>query len=317
MSTRPPRTWPTQIRLPGQAAAPEGPVDMHMMYVMHHAFRRDLEKFDRSCPAHAGRGTGSLGGCWRRGGRSSPRSCTAPPGEDAGLWPLLLGTGRRRTGRRWRRWRPSTRSSTRCSRLRAGLHTARRARGRRRPGGARRTPGGDAGVPGPRTWRTRRPTRSPILQRLMTPGAVAGPGRGALQGEELSLRKVAAVVPWAAYGVPRDALDRVFAQTGPGFKLVWLATRERFARARGPRLPATSSGLLRSRSSRAHRRTTTRRAGSATPRTTGQPRPGVPGGEVPLAGCRRRHREEGIDRAERRTRARAGRLATRTRSSTA
>ncbi len=29
--------WPTQIRLPGQTAAPEGPVDIMSMYVMHHA----------------------------------------------------------------------------------------------------------------------------------------------------------------------------------------------------------------------------------------------------------------------------------------
>jgi hypothetical protein len=37
-------------------------------------------------------------------------------------------------------------------------------------------------------------------------------------------------VPWAAYGVPREVLDDVFAKTGFGFKLVWLATRRRFAR---------------------------------------------------------------------------------------
>jgi hypothetical protein len=30
---------------PDQAAAPEGPVDMIMMYVLHHAFRCDLAAF--------------------------------------------------------------------------------------------------------------------------------------------------------------------------------------------------------------------------------------------------------------------------------
>jgi hypothetical protein len=30
--------------------------------------------------------------------------------------------------------------------------------------------------------------------------------------------------------VPRDVLDPVFAKTGLGFKLVWLATRRRFLR---------------------------------------------------------------------------------------
>ena len=38
-SARPP------LRLPGQAAAPDGPVDMTMMYLSHHAFRRDLAAF--------------------------------------------------------------------------------------------------------------------------------------------------------------------------------------------------------------------------------------------------------------------------------
>ncbi|WGX98007.1 hemerythrin domain-containing protein [Nocardioides sp. L-11A] len=34
-----------QILLPGQAAAPPGPADLTMMYVLHHAFRRDLRDF--------------------------------------------------------------------------------------------------------------------------------------------------------------------------------------------------------------------------------------------------------------------------------
>jgi hemerythrin-like domain-containing protein len=39
-------TTPTeQLMLPGQTAAPAGPADMMMMYVMHHAFRRDLARF--------------------------------------------------------------------------------------------------------------------------------------------------------------------------------------------------------------------------------------------------------------------------------
>ncbi|MFT4086027.1 MAG: hemerythrin domain-containing protein [Gordonia sp. (in: high G+C Gram-positive bacteria)] len=37
-----------QLRLPGQAAAPEGPVDPFMMYLMHHGFRRDLDSFARA-----------------------------------------------------------------------------------------------------------------------------------------------------------------------------------------------------------------------------------------------------------------------------
>lgn len=44
-------TTVTQISLPGQTAAPEGPVDMIGMFLMHFAFRRDLARF---VPAVAG-----------------------------------------------------------------------------------------------------------------------------------------------------------------------------------------------------------------------------------------------------------------------
>lgn len=37
-----------QIRLPGQEAAPEGPIDMIGMFLMHFAFRRDLSAFARA-----------------------------------------------------------------------------------------------------------------------------------------------------------------------------------------------------------------------------------------------------------------------------
>lgn len=50
--------------LPGQAAAPEGPADLRMMYLLHHGFRRDL-----ACFAAAGRHT---------------------PEDDAATWTALL-----------------------------------------------------------------------------------------------------------------------------------------------------------------------------------------------------------------------------------
>lgn len=40
-----------QVLFPGQAAAPEGPIDMIGMYIMHFAFRRDLDAFVRAVPA--------------------------------------------------------------------------------------------------------------------------------------------------------------------------------------------------------------------------------------------------------------------------
>ena len=69
-------TWPTQVRLPGQTAAHPGPVDMTMMYVMHHAFRRDLAVLAAAAavtPATEPHGVARAGGA---DGHSSPRRCT-------------------------------------------------------------------------------------------------------------------------------------------------------------------------------------------------------------------------------------------------
>ncbi|MFF0817077.1 nitroreductase/quinone reductase family protein [Rhodococcus sp. NPDC003318] len=80
----------TQLRLPGQVAAADGPVDLVGMFVMHHGFRRDLALFDRAVPATpvADRGR------WRRMSRRWDLFADVlhkhHSGEDTGLWPLLL-----------------------------------------------------------------------------------------------------------------------------------------------------------------------------------------------------------------------------------
>ena len=43
--------WSSQVRLPGQAVAPPGPVDLTRTYLMHHAFRRDLADFTAAVAA--------------------------------------------------------------------------------------------------------------------------------------------------------------------------------------------------------------------------------------------------------------------------
>ena len=93
-TTTPPTAWPAQLRLPGQTAAPEGPVDMFMMYVMHHAFRRDLAALTEAAAVHAGRPTGSPGGCSQQRWEVFAEALHGHhSGEDAGLWPLLLERG--------------------------------------------------------------------------------------------------------------------------------------------------------------------------------------------------------------------------------
>jgi hypothetical protein len=79
-----------QISLPGQAAAPPGPCDLTPMYLMHHAFRRDLRRFGDAVATTsvADRRTWrALDGRWRRFARILHHHHT---GEDEILWPMLL-----------------------------------------------------------------------------------------------------------------------------------------------------------------------------------------------------------------------------------
>lgn len=79
-----------QWQLPRQVAAPEGPVDVKMMYVMHHAFRRDLVMFaaaSAATPAGDADTWAALAERWRV---FSTILHHHHSGEDAGLWPRLM-----------------------------------------------------------------------------------------------------------------------------------------------------------------------------------------------------------------------------------
>lgn len=81
---------PIQLRLPGQSAAPGGPVDPFMMYAMHHAFRRDLNSFAPAVPNTPldDRATWrALDARWIAFSEVLHHHHTA---EDTHLWPYLL-----------------------------------------------------------------------------------------------------------------------------------------------------------------------------------------------------------------------------------
>ncbi|TMR89139.1 hemerythrin domain-containing protein [Nonomuraea basaltis] len=83
-----------QLLLRGQAAAPPGPVDVAGMYLMHHAFRRDLDLFTAATAATPIEDRE----CWTRLNRRwrlfSSTLHKHHRGEDSGLWPLLLERAR-------------------------------------------------------------------------------------------------------------------------------------------------------------------------------------------------------------------------------
>ena len=103
--------------LRGQAAAPDGPADLSMMYVLHHGFRRDLARFAEA----VGRTPADDRSTWQallaRWDLFALLLHDHHHKEDEILWPLLRDA--RDRGRRHgraacsTRWRPSTRRSTR------------------------------------------------------------------------------------------------------------------------------------------------------------------------------------------------------------
>jgi hypothetical protein len=78
------------LMLPGQSAAPEGPVDMTFMYVMHHGFRRDLTAFvaaAKATPAGDRAAWEALEQRWELFSHILHLHHTA---EDDAIWPFLM-----------------------------------------------------------------------------------------------------------------------------------------------------------------------------------------------------------------------------------
>ena len=80
----------TTTLLPGQAAAPAGPCDLTGMYLMHHAFRRDLRDLAAAVRATPPDATGTWAALRHRWGRFAHLLHHHHEVEDRVLWPLLL-----------------------------------------------------------------------------------------------------------------------------------------------------------------------------------------------------------------------------------
>jgi hypothetical protein len=89
MPVQPSTTAIPQLFLARQVAAPEGPVDMAMMYVAHHAFRRDLAAFCAAAAATPVDDRPTWRAVLRRWDLFSTALHHHHAGEDAWLWPEL------------------------------------------------------------------------------------------------------------------------------------------------------------------------------------------------------------------------------------
>ena len=86
-------SFPAQLMLEGQAAAPDGPIDLAGMYLMHRAFRRDLKLFAEAAAAVPASDRDRWDRISRRFAFFSGVLHKHHHGEDVGLWPLLAERG--------------------------------------------------------------------------------------------------------------------------------------------------------------------------------------------------------------------------------
>jgi hemerythrin-like domain-containing protein len=221
-------TWPRQLRLPGQAAAPEGPLDMQMMYLMHHAFRRDLDRFAdavRSTPVDDRRTWRLLAERWELFAEVLHKHHTA---EDDLIWPVVIRLGSPQDevvletmeaeheeidpllescAAGFRRLAQSADGDARAA-LVVRVCAARES--------LRRHLSHEEG------------SAIAIIQRLVDVEQWEAIEREI--GKDSSFAFAVRVVPWIAHEVPREALQRVFAQIETPFKVIWRLSRGRFAR---------------------------------------------------------------------------------------
>ena len=215
MSTTPDQTAVPPLRLPGQAAAPDGPVDLTMMYLMHHGFRRDLAAFAARGPAHPAGRRRHLAGPAAPLGDLLRGAAPPPPGaRTPGCGRTCSSARTPPSRRRCAPWRPSTRRSTRCSTPAApACARSPRAWRPRRPRRPRRAPGRRPREPGPPPRARGARRAAPSCSGTLT--ARSGPRhRGALR-RGLGPRMLLALVPWALHEVPADVPPRVLARGRP------------------------------------------------------------------------------------------------------
>ena len=228
-TTRPARKdWPRQLRLPGQAAAPEGPVDMYMMYLMHHAFRRDLAAFAAVVPHTPVEDTATWQALADRWALFAETLHHHHAGEDAWLWPALLeradveelATLLAMEAEHEEIDPLLEASASGFDRMAAGAGEDCRAALAVRLVAARESLG--------RHLAHEEADAMRILQAHFVQADWDELDERFQEG--ITFGKVVALVPWAISEVPASALTDLFARTGGAHRLIWRLTRRRFAR---------------------------------------------------------------------------------------
>jgi len=220
---------PRQLRLPGQAATADGPLDMTMMYVMHHAFRRDLRALARAArmtPLGDRVAWRELDRRWRLFAYVLHHHHT---GEDEGIWPLLAE-------------RVTEAERPVLTAMEAEHHLIDPVLEQCADLFRRLTVDPDQDAQQSLVWALDRARplledhlaheereAIPLMQRYVTPEEDERIEREHFRAG-VPLRRLLEVVPWVLHELPPDARDRVLDLTGPAYRGMWLVTRGGFAR---------------------------------------------------------------------------------------
>ncbi|SDP55273.1 Hemerythrin HHE cation binding domain-containing protein [Pedococcus dokdonensis] len=221
--------WPEQLSFPGQTAAHPGPVDMMMMYVMHHGFRRDLTAFAAAASATPPEDRTTWRALAARWELFAEVLHHHHSGEDAGLWPTLL----ERADEAERAVLVAMEAEhaeidpilTACAagfeRLAHHADEDARAALAVRLSAARESLG--------RHLRHEETEAIAIIQRVLTNEEWEQVEVEHFR-KDVPFSRVLAIVPWAAHDVPGPLRRQVFAKTGRPNHLLWLLTRRGFER---------------------------------------------------------------------------------------
>ena len=227
MSTTTASTWPEQLTFPGQTAAHPGPVDMMMMYVMHHGFRRDLAAFAaaaRATPVEDRTTWRALAARWDLFAEVLHHHHS---GEDAGLWPALVERadedGRRVLAAMEAEHGEIDPILQACAagfeRLAAHPDEDARAALAVRLCAAKESLG--------RHLQHEETEAIAIIQQVLTEEEWQQIEQTHFR-KDVSVAKLLAMVPWAAHGVPAPLRRTVFAKAGRANHILWLLTRSGF-----------------------------------------------------------------------------------------
>jgi hemerythrin-like domain-containing protein len=218
-----------QLRLARQVGSPAGPVDVKMMYVMHHAFRRDLVMFADAAavtPASDRDAWSALARRWAVFGEILHHHHS---GEDAGLWPWLMQAADAEEQDTLEAMEAEHEQIdpilTACA---AGFDTV-----------VRTADQADADALAEQLVAARdsllahmgheESDAMALVQKYMTQEDWDHVVENNFD-KKIEPRLLLAAVPWIAYELPRPVVDQLLAEAGLPMKVVYALTRRRFQR---------------------------------------------------------------------------------------